>query len=49
MTNFTKFELNNSELVFGGELTKTRWSDTDGSRGTDYWDSAEGRVIYSNE
>ena len=46
MANFQNFELNNSELIFGGDIQSTEWSGSDGSSGTDYLDTDRGRIVY---
>ena len=46
MENFKAFEVENQEMIFGGELQSTTWSGADGSSGTDLYDTGTGRVIY---
>lgn len=47
MANFKEFELNNSQVIFGGVLQDTEWSGHDGSSGTDLYDTERRRVIYA--
>ncbi|GGH03511.1 hypothetical protein [Pedobacter zeae] len=47
MENFKAFEVENQEMIFGGELQKTVWSGN-GESGTDFYDTEKDRVIYAS-
>jgi hypothetical protein len=49
MDTFNKFALINPEFVQGGDLSNTRYNDSDGSSGTDIYDSDEERIIYPGD
>ncbi len=46
MENFKNFEIENQEMIFGGVLQPTEYSNAGGGGGTDYLDTEKGRVIY---
>ncbi len=48
MSNFKNFELNNTDMIFGGELIDTHYSGRGGDSGGDIYDTEMDRVIYTN-
>lgn len=46
MKSFEKFEIENLDMIFGGDLQKTEWSGN-GESGTDLYDTEKNRVIYA--
>lgn len=47
MENFKTFEIQNAEMVFGGDLEPTTWWSNDGCDcGTDFYDTETGRYVF---
>ena len=46
MEKFENFEIQNQEVIFGGDLSNTTYTDGAGNRGFDKNDSDMDRVIY---
>ncbi|MFK8164127.1 MAG: hypothetical protein AB8H12_16905 [Lewinella sp.] len=48
MEAFNNFSLTTPETILGGKLVPCRYVSSDGSSGTDYYDTERDRVIYPN-
>lgn len=46
MENFKNFEIENQDMIFGGEMIKTRYSSSNGTHGEDRYDTATETAIY---
>ena len=46
MTNFQNFELNNAEMIFGGEHIPSTWTEDSGRTGKDIIDTTAGTIVY---
>ena len=48
MKNFENFEIENQEMIFGGELKPTTYSNEGGGGGDDMWDTERRRMAYDD-
>lgn len=46
MKSFEKFEIENQEMIFGGERIPCVYSGADGSTGADVYDTATDKIVY---
>lgn len=46
MENFKNFEIENQDVIFGGQLIETRYSGGNGTSGEDRYDTDRDAVVY---
>lgn len=46
MENFNEFELQNQEMIFGGEHQNTRYTTDGGTSGKDLYDTEAHTIVY---
>ena len=46
MENFKNFELENAEMIFGGDIVNTTYTGGDGNNGSDMYDTDKDRIVY---